>query len=168
MSSIWSKTCDQYVKTCDLCDYSNVSSLASISTQAFVKMLQNWISQTSQLLLSALDVYLKFDRRPFRSTAKKPNRLFKRFAWILNRDWKDKGFVEQVWSQTGKKITYQRCDNEKEFSSSDFEEYTVCKIFRTWILNQMELRKEISALPLTWGTLCSRVLECPRIYEQKL
>jgi hypothetical protein len=34
-----------------------------------------------------------------------------------------RGFAEQAWNQTGKRISYQRCDNAKEFLSSAFNEY---------------------------------------------
>jgi hypothetical protein len=34
-----------------------------------------------------------------------------------------RGFAEQAWSKTGKRINYLRCDNAKEFLSSAFNEY---------------------------------------------
>jgi hypothetical protein len=34
-----------------------------------------------------------------------------------------RGFTEQDWNQTGKRISYLRCDNAKEFLSSAFNEY---------------------------------------------
>jgi len=34
-----------------------------------------------------------------------------------------RGFAEQAWNQTGKRIRYLRCDNAKEFLSSAFNEY---------------------------------------------
>ena len=34
-----------------------------------------------------------------------------------------RGFAEQAWNQTGKRISYLRCDNAKEFLSSAFNEY---------------------------------------------
>jgi hypothetical protein len=34
-----------------------------------------------------------------------------------------RGFAEEAWSQTGKRISYLRCDNSKEFLSSAFNEY---------------------------------------------
>ena len=51
-----------------------------------------------------------------------------------------RGFAEQAWNQTGKRISYLRCDNAKEFLSSALNEYlstqgTVCKTFRTTLLN---------------------------------
>ena len=32
-------------------------------------------------------------------------------------------FAEQAWNQTGKRISYLRCDNAKEFLRSAFDEY---------------------------------------------
>ena len=34
-----------------------------------------------------------------------------------------RGFAEKAWNQTGKRISYLRCDNVKEFLSSAFNEY---------------------------------------------
>ena len=34
-----------------------------------------------------------------------------------------RGFAEQAWNQTGKRISYLRCGNSKEFLSSAFNEY---------------------------------------------
>ena len=98
----------------------------------------------------------KFDRRPFRPTAKKAGSVCEKvhmdikgpmdmmsiekhlYFLILVDDYSGlvyptqkksdslkcyRGFSEQAWNQTGKRINHLRCDNAKEFLSSAFNEY---------------------------------------------